>query len=337
MEEGLYEDYVCWGKSIINQKTDSNAAADARIGELATYIADLDSGRIELTSERADLEKEIAELMSDMEQATALRKKENADFEEAEDEMKKAIAALKSAIDTLDEATKDHKDGVLLAVRARLQGAAQNGGMAELAAHQAALKQAVELGERFLGKADSPFLKRVLLGDVPKVDWKKLNRKATFKMAYKARSFKIQGVLKKMHQTFPINLKDATDKENDAQADYDKLMEGKQGQLDAAQKALNKMESENGAKGMSRQDSVDERDDLKKQVADDTKFIAQTEKSLAEKKKSWKVRSELRAGEIAAINKAIYILHNDDARDLFKKSFASQFLQVQQTAHKAMT
>merc|ERR1719284_1376524 len=60
-EEGLYEDFVCWGKSVINQKTASNAAAASRIDELEAYIADLDSGRIELTSERADLEKEIAE------------------------------------------------------------------------------------------------------------------------------------------------------------------------------------------------------------------------------------------------------------------------------------
>merc|ERR1719364_107152 len=137
-----------------------------------------------------------------------------------------------------------------------------------------------------------------------------------------------------MHQTFTINLKDATDKENDAQSDYDKLMKGKQGQLDASREALNKMESENGAKGMSRQDSEDELNALKKQVKDDTKFIAQTEKSLEEKKAAWKVRSALREGELAAISKAIYILHNDDARDLFKKSFASQapgeFLQVAQ-------
>merc|ERR1712118_612672 len=96
--ESLYEDFVCWGKSIINQKTASNAAAESRIDELETYIADLDAGRIELTSERADLEKDIAELMSDMESATALRKKEHEDFLEAEDEMTKAITALKSAI-----------------------------------------------------------------------------------------------------------------------------------------------------------------------------------------------------------------------------------------------
>merc|ERR1719253_1207357 len=119
--------------------------------------------------------------------------------------------------------------------------------MAELAQHQASLKSAVELGEKFLDKADALFLKRLLLGDVPNVDWKKLNRKATFKMSYKARSFKIQGVLKKMHQTFSINLKDATDKENDAESDYDKLTNAKQGQLDAAREALNKMDSENDA------------------------------------------------------------------------------------------
>merc|ERR1719359_2336126 len=208
--------------------------------------------------------------------------------------MNQAITALKSAIDTLDEATKDHKDGVLLAVRSRLKGAAENGGMAALAQRQASLKQAVSLGERFLDRADSTFLRRVLLGDVPKVDWKKLNRKATFKMSYKARSFKIQDVLKKMHQTFTINLKEATDTENDAIAEYDKLTKSKQEQLDAAREALTKMESENGANGMSKQDAQDEVDGLKQQVKDDTKFIAQTEKSLAEKKKSWKVRQDLR-------------------------------------------
>merc|ERR1719247_2891476 len=107
-----------------------------------------------------------------MESATALRKKENADFVDAETEMNQAISALKSAIDTLDGATKDHKEGVLLAVRASLKGASENGGMAVLAARQESLKQAAELGERFLSSADATFLRRVLLGDVPKVDWK---------------------------------------------------------------------------------------------------------------------------------------------------------------------
>merc|ERR1719253_2004278 len=328
----MYEDFVCWGKSIISQKTASNAAANSRIDELEAYIADLDSGRVELTSERSDLEKEIAGLMSDMETANALRKKENSDFLDAEDEMKKAVKALKGAIDTLDKATKDHKEGVLLAVRADLQGASQNGGMAALLEHQASLKQAVDLGSQFLDKSDATFLRRMLLGEVPKVDWKKLNRKATFKMAYKARSFKIQDVLKKMHQTFSINLADAEGNEKAALDSYNKLTKAKQDQLDAAQGALTKMESEKGAKGMSRQDSVDEVKALKEQVSNDEKFIKQTQAALTAKKASWKVRSETRAGELAAISKAIFTLHNDDSRDLFKKSFEGSFLQVAQSS-----
>merc|ERR1719487_1228283 len=255
--------------------------------------------------------------------------------------MNQAIDALDSAIKTLEEATEGHEKGVLLAVRTSLKGAAADGGMAALVKKQAALQQAVKLGERFLGKGDALFLKRLLTADVPKVDWKKLNRKATFKMAYKARSFKIQDTLKKLHQTFSINLQDAKDAEAKAQEEYETLKAAKEEQLGAAREALTKMAGENGAKQMSREDAVDEVDALTKQVADDTKFIAQTEKSLAEKKEAWKVRSALREGELAAISKAIEILHNDDARDLFKRSFASQapgeFLQVQLTSRKAAT
>jgi hypothetical protein len=266
-EEDLYETYVCWAKSVVEAKTASNVAAETKIEQLETYIADLESGRIEVTSERADLEKEIEELLADTEMATAMRKKENKDFLGAKDEMTKAISALDDAIKVLGEATKDHKKGVLLAVRQEL-----NGGLEALTREQTNLKNAVELGERFLTKADSLFLRRLLFGEVPTADWKKLNRKATFKMSYKARSFKIQDVLKKMHTTFTMNLKDAETKEADAKAAYEKLDKSKNGQLDAAREALTKMDAENGAAGMSKADAKDEVESLKKQVENDKKI-----------------------------------------------------------------
>lgn len=52
---------------------------------------------------------------------------------------------------------------------------------------------------------------------------------------------------------------------------------------------------------------------------------------LKTKKEEWKERKLLMVGEIAAINKAISILHSDDARDLFKQSFESHgasFVQI---------
>jgi len=56
---------------------------------------------------------------------------------------------------------------------------------------------------------------------VPTWDWKKLNRKATFKMKYKARSFKIHDTLKKLQQTFTVNLREAREKEDKAQEQGD--------------------------------------------------------------------------------------------------------------------
>merc|ERR1719240_1850589 len=241
--------------------------------------------------------------------------------------MEKAIAALEKAIQALAEATEEAKTGTLLSIRATL-----NEGFAARQADAVALNHAVEFGKKYLTKGDALFLERVLTGDVPVVDWKKLNRKATFKMKYKARSFKIQDVLPKLLETFESNLKEAEEKEAKANEEYEKLSAAKQAQLEKAQGALNDMAAESGARGMAKDDAQAEVDALKTQIANDEMFIEQTKQALAKKKEEWKDRKALRAGEIAAINKAIAILNSDDARDLFKKSLASQgFVQLKKS------
>mmetsp|Transcript_124141 Transcript_124141/g.276987 ORF Transcript_124141/g.276987 Transcript_124141/m.276987 type:complete len:732 (+) Transcript_124141:74-2269(+) len=332
-EEGLYKKFVCWGKTVVSEKTASNAAADSRIEMLSTYIADLDAGRIELTTERVDLEKEIEQVRGSIEIATEIRAKEESDYEMAAEEMQKAIDALTSAIQVLRTATEDHTTGVLLKFHSKLTSGE---GAEARSAESSALSQALTLGDKFLTKGDALFLRRLLTGEVPTWDWKKLNRKATFKSSYKARSFKIQEVLAKLLETFSTNLAEAGQKEKEAKDLFDKLMISKGAERDAAQDALGKLEKENGAKFLSREESVQELTDLKKQVSDDTDYIADVQKSLDQKKIEWKERSELRQGEVAAISKAISILRNDDSRDLFKKSFASQgysLLQQGQVSH----
>merc|ERR1719161_2479098 len=331
-EEDLYETYVCWAKTVIDTKTKSNEAADSRMSELKAYIADIDAGRIEFTDERGTLTKELADLNAEIEAAKDLRDKQNSDFLEAEDEMKKAIVALEKAIETMKEATKGHEEGTFVQLD-------QSEGFHARQERAKLLTHAVELGEKFLTKFDALFLRRVLTGDVPDVDWKKLNRKATFKMKYKMRSGKIQDLLAKLLSTFKTNLKDAQDKEAKTQTEYDELMKAKNAQKSKTEDALSGMEAETGARGMALEDSNSEKDALTKQVENDKKFIENTIKDLADKKAEWKDRSELRAGELAAVTKAIGILHSDDARDLFKKSFSSQellLLQVEDTAARGI-
>jgi hypothetical protein len=246
--------------------------------------------------------------------------------------MKSAVKGLKSAIGVLGVATATKKKSSLLVVRQNFKE-----GASALLEERSNLREAIELSSRFLGKADSLFLRRLLLGEVPQVSLKKLNPKASFKMKYKARSLKIQDVFKKTLETFELNLKEAEAKEAVALQDFKKLHKAKSDQLSAAKTALTQAAVENGARALSKEEAVDELKSLKTQVGDDQKFIKQTETALAVKKKEWKARQVLRSGELQAISKAINILYSDDAQDLMKKSFSSQgylFLQVAMTSQE---
>jgi len=326
-EEDLYESYVCWAKTVIDTKTQTNVEATTKIDELNAYIADLESGRIELTTERVDLEKEIKDLNQEMEAMTNQREQEHEDFEAAKEEMEATVTALDSAISVMAEATGEHTEGTFMQAKE-----AETAGFAARTKESQALTRAVELGHKFLSKGDSIFFQRLLTGEVPKADWKKLNRKADFKMKYKARSVHIQDVLKKMKETFAQNLEDAEANEQKALDDYTELKDSKSEQLATAEDALNKMDGENGAKAMGKEDAETERDALTTQRTNDENYITATATDLATKKGEWKDRQLLRAGEIEAINKAISILHSDDARDMFKSSYKSQGFLLQVTA-----
>jgi len=304
-EEDLFEQYVCWYKTVVSSKKASNAEAKDRIESLSAYIDDVKSGRVEFTSERKDLEAEIEKLNTEIETATDMRKKENDDFLAAKDEMEKAIAALEKAVDVLGSATADHKEGVLTSVGFDL-------------------RKAVQLGQNFLSEQDARFLEQALDGDVPDVDWKKLNRKATFKMKYKARSLKIQEILADMLQTFEDNLADAKKKEKDTKSSFDTLMGSKNSQLSAAQDALSGGEGEGAARTLAGDEAQEEVDALTTQVSNDEKYISQAEASYADKVAEWKERKRLRTEEVASISKAIEILASDDAKDTMSSSFKSQ-------------
>merc|ERR1719230_323796 len=315
-EEDLFDKYVCWYKTVVSTKKASNAEAKDRIEQLTAFIDDVKSGRVEFTSERKDLEAEIEKLNSEIETATDMRKKENEDFLAAKDETDKAIAALEKAVDVLGSATADHKEGVLTSVGFDL-------------------RRAVTIGKNFLSESDARLLEQALDGQVPDVDWKKLNRKATFKMKYKARSLKIQEILADMLQTFEDNLADATKKEKDTKSSFDTLMASKNSQLSAAQDALSAGEGEGAARTLAADEAQEEVDALTTQVSNDEKYISQAEASYADKVAEWKERKRLRTEEIASISKAIEILASDDAKDLMSSSFKSQgnfFLQEQSSS-----
>merc|ERR1719465_382787 len=197
------------------------------------------------------------------------------------------------------------------------------------------LKKVMRVGQGFLAKNDLSELHKIL--DVPTADWKKLNREATFKKKYEARSGGIQDILKDMLSTFEDNLEEATAAEEKAAADFDALMGAKKEQLSTAKQALLDKSGEKGARGEALATSKEEKEDLEGQNSRDEGYLADTKRTCEERATDWDERKKLRAEEIAAIQEAIGILHSDDARDTFKKSFDSQglfFTQMNQLRHR---
>merc|ERR1719252_187265 len=328
-EEDLFDAYVCWYKTVVSSKKASNAAAADRIESLEAYISDIEAGRVEFTSERTDLEAAIKGLNEEIESATDMREKEHEDYLAAKEEMEKAIAALEQAVEVLAAGTAEKKESSMLSLRREIGQLEEN----QHAGASMALQRAVQMGKQFLGKGDAEFLDRVLTGEVPEVDWKKLNRKAPFKMKYKARSVKIQKILADMLQTFKDNLADATAKEKEAKAAYEKLMGSKKDELGTAEEALTDGNKEGSARGMAKDEAQQEVDDLKAQIEADEGHIKDVTEAHAIKLEEWKERKKLRKLEVASINKAIAILNSDDARDTMNASFKSQgYLLLQKSA-----
>mmetsp|Transcript_42623 Transcript_42623/g.97806 ORF Transcript_42623/g.97806 Transcript_42623/m.97806 type:complete len:742 (-) Transcript_42623:24-2249(-) len=310
-EEDLFAKYECWYKTVTSSKTASNQAADVRISDLEAYIADIDAGKIDFTTEEADLTKQVSDLKAALEAAKAMREKEQEDYEAAKQEMLQALNALDEAITVL-------KAGMG-------ESLTQTTKSANLLSFRAGLKQAVQLAGQSLSAEDARFIEAVLNGQEPIMkDWKKLNRDATFKMKYEARSGKILQVLQQLQATFSSSLTDAEKEEAEAAASYASLKAGKEKILEKTEAALIALEKEHGARALSREEASDEVAALEAQMAADEAFITQVETAYNTKAQEWTAREDLRRKEIAAVSQAIQILHGDDARDQFKKSFASQ-------------
>jgi hypothetical protein len=305
-EQGLYDQYKCWCTKTLNAKSTSMEANRVRIAELSAYIDDLENGRVELTGERGTLEAEVKELEKAIEDAETMRDQEHKEFLAAEDEMTKGVTALDSALKTLQEATKDAKDGVLTSVATQLA-------------------RAVDLGRGFMKEAQVKRALRTL--DVPSVDNEMLNKDTTFNKKYKERSGEIQDVLEDMLASFQTNLADTQSTETTAKSNFDSLMTAKQDQLSTAKAALGDKATETGARNTALQDSQSEKSELETQNSNDDTFFKDTKSECETKAGEWADRKKLRADELASISEAVATLTSDDARDQFQKSYSS-LLQV---------
>jgi len=305
-EKDLFEKYECWFKTVVAKKESDTLMSQDRVSSLNGYIADIESGSIDFTSEAGDLEKELKGLRSDIATMQSNRDREHEEYSAAKDEMEKSVAALESAVDVLSTATEDMKGSALVVMSSDL-------------------KRAMNIGKTFVKKSDAHTLNRLLSGSTPEGDvFGNMAKDNKHMKKYKAKSGKIVEILADMLETFQDNLADAIKLEEEKQATFDTLHALKESQLSSSESANTAASKETGARNINKQEAQTEANRLSDQISRDKGFVEQARSSYALKTSEFQERQRLRTGEVAAISEAASVLSSDDARDLASKSMDSQ-------------
>merc|ERR1719460_352993 len=120
-DEEIYDQLACWCETNDKEKTKAIADAEAKIEDLTIKVEELTAQSARLNTEIKNLEKEVAENQEALDQATAIRQKQLAEFNGEEKDLLQSVSALKSAITVLSK----HHGGALMQVpRSHILGVA---------------------------------------------------------------------------------------------------------------------------------------------------------------------------------------------------------------------
>merc|ERR1719506_3283336 len=102
-DEEMFDKLMCWCETNDKEKTKAIAEGKQSISELSAAIEENTALGSTREVEIGALEKDVAALEKGLEEAAALRQKENAEFNTQEKDLITSIASLKGAVNTLSK------------------------------------------------------------------------------------------------------------------------------------------------------------------------------------------------------------------------------------------
>merc|ERR1719329_660883 len=315
-DEEIYDQLACWCETNDKEKTKSIADAEAKITDLTTKIEELTASSARLNTEIKNLEKEVAENQEALDQATALRQKELAEFNAEEKDALQAISALKSAVTVLSK----HNAGAFMQMPAtHLQGIASTL-QYQMQKHSSLFQGVLTHSER---RTIAAFVQ------APQ-DY--FDAEPTFKQSYAPQSGAIFGILKQMKETFETNLSNSQKEEMTSQEAYQNLKAAKETEISAGQDQKDKKTQElvdtDARNAQAKQDLEDTRNSL----SADQEFLMNLKETCQTTDQEWEERQKARQEEIEGCSEALAILSSDDAHDTFTSTF--NFVQTSKTTSR---
>merc|ERR550514_2527625 len=286
----MHEKFECYCTTNVKTLEDSIAALEQKIPQIEASIKETEAAGGGVAAELEQHKKDRADAKASIESATAQREKEAAEFAKVSGDLKANIAACGKAIDAISKG----------------------------------------MGASFLQSSFATSLRQLVLTStsLARYDRQTLTEflSTSTQAGYAPASGEIVGILKQLLENMEGDLKEATDTENAAIAEFEGLVAAKEKEIQAATEAIEAKTERAGELAVKLVNLKNDLEDAQESLADDQKFSAELKKSCATAGDEYEERKAMRAQELVAIAETIKILNDDDALDLFKKTLPSPSL-----------
>jgi len=313
-DDETYDTMQCWCETNDKGKTQAIADGESSIEQLTAAIQSYTSLSSKLNTEIGNLEEELAANNDALDKATAVRKKELAEFNAEEKSSLQTIASLKGAIGKLAK----HHDAAFL----QSENAEETMDFSKVVADlHFSVRKNGDLLTTMLTKRQRKSLTAFLQSPDNFID-SGLNLRKGTALVQAAPSAEIFGTLKQMKEGFETNLAASQSEEMKAQAEYEAVKLGKEKEIAAGQAQIDTKTGELADTDEKNAQSKKMLAETQSTLAADTDFLAKLKEQCALFAKEFAERTATRQLEITAVGKALAFLSSDEAQDLVSRTFS---------------
>jgi len=292
-EKEIFDKYMCYCTNGAGSLEKSIADAGNKLPELESAITEAEAKLVQLKEDVKSHQQERSEAKTAIAQATAVRGKENAEYEKATVDLKTNVAAMAKAVKALQSG---------------MEGS-------------------------FLQTAAAATLKKIILAkdDMNDGDRQEIVSFLSDREEYAPASGEIVGILKTMGDEMAKDLASKVEAEKSAVSAFDGLVKAKNKEIQAATKMIESKLTRIGDTGVEIAEMKNDLGDTGEALMEDKKFLKDLEKNCESKRKLFAENVKMRGQEQLALQDTIKILNDDDALEMFKKTLpgaSSSFLQV---------
>lgn len=302
-DKKVHEMLDCWCKTNRQEKTAAIELGEEKSSQLEAFLGEAAAKMAEIKAKREAAQDEVDKDWAALNEAKAMRMKENKAFHDEEMYLQQTIDAAQQAVIVL---SKHHPE------------------LAQLKTVVHKLRSANILSAKRLNKAQVEALRSFL--DEPQSTGSAFLAIPGMQ-SYAPQSGQIFGILKQMIADFKDDLSGAAAREADAVKEFAELKAAKEKEIKSGKELVIQLDDEFADFGEKKAQAFKDLEDTKAQMELDTTFLKNLEEKCAQTDEEFAKRVKDRNTEIEAVQDTIKIVNSDESFDNFSKTVNS-FVQI---------